>query len=90
MPPTRYRGYRSFSYLEPGTDFPEFEPSADVGRLPPHDLGLTAAESARAERLLAENVVVSLHDHPVRLPGAPGPNCSSGTGERGWTTATRA
>jgi membrane dipeptidase len=68
MAPSRYSGYRSFSYLEAGADCTEFEPSADVGRLPPHDHGLTDDESARAERLLAENGVVSLHDHPVRLP----------------------
>src|SRR6185437_3970164 len=68
MPPTRYSGYQSFSYLQAGTDYDEFEPSADVDRLPAHDLGLTAGESARTERLLAENIVVSLHDHPVRLP----------------------
>jgi len=66
--PTRYSGYQSFSYLERGTDFREFTPAADVDRLPPHDLGLTAEQEERAARLLADNIVVSLHDHPVRLP----------------------
>ncbi|RTL69588.1 MAG: diguanylate cyclase [Pseudonocardiaceae bacterium] len=68
MPTSRYSGYQSFSYLEPGTDYEQFDLSADVDRLRPHDLGLTADEAARTERLLAENVVISLHDHPVRLP----------------------
>ncbi|GAA3525235.1 membrane dipeptidase [Amycolatopsis ultiminotia] len=68
MPVTRYSGYQSFAYLEPGTDFREFRLAADVGRLPEHDLRLTAEQEERASRLLAENVVVSLHDHPVRLP----------------------
>ncbi|HJP72831.1 MAG TPA: membrane dipeptidase [Pseudonocardiaceae bacterium] len=68
MTAKRYSGYQSFSYLEAGTDFPEFTLAADVDRLPSHDLGLTAEQEARAARLLADNVVVSLHDHPVRLP----------------------
>jgi membrane dipeptidase len=68
MTANRYTGYQSFSYLEPGTDYPEFTLAADIDRLPGHDLGLTAAQEARAARLLADNIVVSLHDHPVRLP----------------------
>ncbi|CDR02774.1 dipeptidase [Streptomyces iranensis] len=68
MATKRYTGYRSFSYLEAGKDYTEFTPSADVDRLPEHDLGLTADEQARAERLLTDNIAVSLHDHPVRLP----------------------
>jgi membrane dipeptidase len=39
----------------------------DIDRLPPHRLDLTAAQRERVERLLA-GTVVSLHDHPVRLP----------------------
>ncbi|MEU8874040.1 membrane dipeptidase [Streptomyces javensis] len=66
-----YTGYRSFSYLEPGVDYREFEAAPDVDRLPPFDLGLTAEQEARASRLLTENIVVSLHDHPVRLPADP-------------------
>lgn len=72
MTAKRYSGYQSFSYLEAGTDFPEFTLAADVDRLPGHDLGLTDEQEARAARLLADNVVVSLHDHPVRLPEQAG------------------
>jgi membrane dipeptidase len=68
MAAKRYSGYQSFSYLRAGTDYPAFTPSADVDRLPGYDLGLSADQQARVERLLADNVVVSLHDHPVRLP----------------------
>ncbi|WP_031469598.1 dipeptidase [Sciscionella sediminilitoris] len=68
MPTKRYTGYQSFAYLEAGTDYPEFTPAADVDRLPAHDLGLSSGERVRAERLLTENIAVSLHDHPVRLP----------------------
>ena len=50
MATKRYTGYQSFSYLEAGVDYPEFTLSADVDRLPEHDLGLTADQLARAER----------------------------------------
>ncbi|TQM01899.1 dipeptidase [Pseudonocardia kunmingensis] len=39
----------------------------DVDRLPPYEQELTAAQRERVERLLA-GPVVSLHDHPIRLP----------------------
>jgi membrane dipeptidase len=41
--------------------------ASDVDRLPPYPLELTAGQRERVERLLA-GTVVSLHDHPVRLP----------------------
>lgn len=41
--------------------------AVDVDRLPPYSQDLTAAQRQRVERLLA-GPVVSLHDHPVRLP----------------------
>jgi len=41
--------------------------AADLDRLPPYEQDLTTAQRERVERLLA-GPVVSLHDHPVRLP----------------------
>lgn len=60
--------YRSYGYLTPGADFPEFELAPEFGRVPPYDDGLDAAERSRAARLLRDNIVISLHDHPVRFP----------------------
>ena len=62
-------GYASFGYLddEP-TAFARFPLAPEAGRVPGYDGGFDAATVARAERLLAANVVVSLHDHPVRFP----------------------
>ena len=52
-----------------GVDLPVFALAPEFGRVPPYDGGLRRAEhAARAERLLADNVVISLHDHPVRFP----------------------
>jgi membrane dipeptidase len=61
-------GYRSFGYLEPGVDLPRFELAPEFGRVRPYAAELTEPERARADRLLRENIVISLHDHPVRFP----------------------
>ena len=61
--------YTSFGYLdgEPAA-FARFPLAPEAGRVPAYDGGFDAATIAHAERLLAENIVVSLHDHPVRFP----------------------
>ena len=61
--------YTSFGYLddEPAA-FARFPLARESGRVPAYDGGFDAATVARAEQLLARNVVVSLHDHPVRFP----------------------
>jgi membrane dipeptidase len=60
--------YRSYGYLTPGTDLPVFELAPEFGRVPPYSGELTAAEAERGARLLRDNIVISLHDHPVRFP----------------------
>lgn len=64
----RYNGYRSYSYLRLGTDVTAFEFEDQLNRVPPYDLGLTESQQARAERLVTDSVVISLHDHPVLYP----------------------
>jgi len=61
--PVRYAGYRSFAYLEPGTDYRAFELATDLDRVEPYVVEVSEAEEQRAQRLLAENVAISLHDH---------------------------
>ena len=68
-PAARYTGYSSYSYLEPGTDYREFELAPELGRVPAYQgLDLSAEAKRRIERLLTENVVISLHDHPTIFP----------------------
>lgn len=61
--------YASFGYLddEPAA-FARFPLATESGRVPAYDGGFDAATVARAEQLLAQHIVVSLHDHPVRFP----------------------
>jgi membrane dipeptidase len=60
--------YRSYGYLTPGVDLPVFELAPEFDRVPPYADGLGAEDRSRAERLLRDNIVISLHDHPVRFP----------------------
>ena len=65
---TRYDGYRSFSYLRPGEDYEEFELAKEFGRVPLHDLELDEQQVERTKRLIDENIIISLHDHPQIFP----------------------
>jgi membrane dipeptidase len=68
MTDSRYSGYQSYSYLTAGRDYPTFEFAAEIGRVPAYDLGLDEEQAARVSRLIEENVVVSLHEHPTLFP----------------------
>jgi len=59
----RYDGYRSFSYLEPGVDYPVFTLADELARVPPTILALTEAEEQRVAALADRCVMVSLHEH---------------------------
>jgi membrane dipeptidase len=60
--------YSAYSYLPPGS-FPEFELTAESGRVPRYaGAGLTPEQAERSRSLLRESLVISLHDHPVRFP----------------------
>ncbi|WP_406080132.1 dipeptidase [Micromonospora sp. NBC_00858] len=63
-----YEGYRAFSYLRPGVDYREIELAPTFGRMPPYDLGLDPRQAERAARLLRDNIVISLHEHPQNFP----------------------
>jgi membrane dipeptidase len=66
--PTIYDGYRSFSYLKPGVDYDEFTLAKEFGRVPLHDMGLDEQQIERTRRLINENIIISLHDHPQIFP----------------------
>jgi membrane dipeptidase len=66
--PTVYDGYRSFSYLKAGVDYEEFELEKEFGRVPLYDLGLTEEEAEHTRKLIDDNIIISLHDHPAIFP----------------------
>ncbi len=55
--------YESFSYLDRGADYPAFDLAQEIGRVPPALVELSAEEEQRVERLVSENVMISLHEH---------------------------
>jgi membrane dipeptidase len=61
-------GYAAYSYLAAAEDFRRFELAPEFGRVAPYAAGLTAEQEQRSGRLLADSIVISLHDHPVRFP----------------------
>lgn len=60
--------YTSYGYLTQGADLPVFELAPEFGKYPPYEGGLNSAEQLRVNQLLHDNIVISLHDHPVRFP----------------------
>lgn len=67
----RHAGYTSYSYLRPGLDYEPFELAPELDREPAYELALSAEQRQRADALLADSVVISLHDHPVIYPLRP-------------------
>jgi membrane dipeptidase len=60
--------YRSYDYLDGDLGLPVVPLAPEFGRVPPWRSDVPAEQVARAERLLAENITISLHDHPVLFP----------------------
>ncbi|MDF3309636.1 membrane dipeptidase [Rhodococcus sp. T2V] len=63
--------YESFRYLNRGVDFPAIDLADPNHRRSTFDAGLSEEERARVERIFADNVIISLHDHPQMLPSNP-------------------
>jgi membrane dipeptidase len=63
-----YGGYRSFQYLEPGIDYRPFELDREIDRVESYLYPVSEAQEARVQRLLAENTIVSIHDHSSVSP----------------------
>ena len=65
---TKYAGYRSFQYLEPGNDYREFELAKEIDRVPSRRVEVNESQEQRVQRLLDEHLAVSLHDHCFVVP----------------------
>ncbi|HEY3975624.1 MAG TPA: membrane dipeptidase [Streptosporangiaceae bacterium] len=59
--------YAAYSYLPEGA-IARFVLAPEFGRVPPYVAALTPENERRAAKLLADSLVISLHDHPVRFP----------------------
>jgi membrane dipeptidase len=64
----QYKGYRSYQYLEENVDYQSFRLAKEIGRVPSGRIELSPAEEQQVQELLAKNLVISMHDHPVVAP----------------------
>lgn len=68
-PAKRYSGYTAYKFLEEGVDYPKRDWAKQIGRVPEYQgLDLTSEQKERAARLLRDEIVISLHDHPQVFP----------------------
>ncbi|BCJ31093.1 dipeptidase [Actinocatenispora sera] len=68
-PAARYTGYTAWDYLEPDVDYRAFRYAKQIGRVPEYaGLSLSDDQAKRAERLLRDEIVISLHDHVQVFP----------------------
>ena len=66
-----YTGYKAYGYLEAGADYRAFRLARELDRVPSRKVEVSADQEQRVQRLLDENLVISLHDHPVVMPERP-------------------
>lgn len=64
----KYTGYRSFDYLEAGTDYRKFDLAKELDRAPSRKVEVSDAEEARVQRILTGELAISLHDHAFIVP----------------------
>jgi len=63
-----YNGYKSFQYLQAGADYQAFALAKEVARVESYRVPVTEEQEAEVQRILDEEVIVSLHDHLFVLP----------------------
>jgi membrane dipeptidase len=68
MSKKKYSGYRSYSYLTPGEDYPDIPLAKDVDRVPSSTVELSEADEQRARTVLDRDQIVSMHDHTSIFP----------------------
>jgi membrane dipeptidase len=66
-----YDGYRSFSYLEEGTEYQTIPLSNQEERVESYPLKLTKAEEAKVQRIFNKHLIISLRDHGFIMPAYP-------------------
>src|SRR3954452_21693342 len=84
-PRKTYTGYRSFQYLEAGTDYREFALAREVDRVSSHSVDVTDEQEAHVQRLLDTSLVISLHDHAFVVPADPEQIFEYRRAGRDWT-----
>ena len=85
MSKKRYNGYKSFQYLEPGTDYKAFSFSKEIGRVPPYVVPVTPEQERIVQEILDNDIVVSVHEHIKVMPENPAEIMEYNHLGRNWT-----
>jgi membrane dipeptidase len=72
-PAELYKGYTAYDFLEAGKDYRSFEYAEQLDRVPAYaGLDLTTEQTERTTKLLAQETVISLHEHVQVFPADMG------------------
>ena len=63
-----YKGYKAYQYLERDKDYRYFKLAKEINRVEPYLLPLTSEQQNRVQNIINDNVVISLHEHPIITP----------------------
>ena len=85
MKRTAYKGYQSFQYLEPGADYRAFELATEIDRVKSTPVAVSKEQEDRVQRLLTEQLAISLHDHCFIVPKDFGDLAEYRRQGRDWT-----
>lgn len=85
MKRTTYQGYRSFEYLEAPVDYRAFELVPELDRVKSTQPSVSKEQEDRVQRLLAENLAISVHDHCFVVPKDFGEFAEYRRQGRDWT-----
>lgn len=67
----QYAGYKSYEYLEEGKDYKSFKLTKEIGRVEPYSFDLSPSEEKRVDEIIANSLIISLHDHTTVAPEDP-------------------
>jgi membrane dipeptidase len=85
MKRTAYKGYQSFQYLEPGADYRAFDLATEIDRVKSTPVAVSKEQEDRVQRLLTEQLAISLHDHCFIVPKDFGDLAEYRRQGRDWT-----
>lgn len=64
---TQYKGYKAYSYLEAGVDYPEYK-MAKWNWAGEYLVPLTAEQEKRVAQIAKDKIFIALHEHPTYFP----------------------
>jgi len=67
----KYSGYNAYDYLEANADYQAFKLAAQLDRVPSRKVAVSPEQEEHVQHLLDDNLVISLHDHPIVMPENP-------------------